>query len=87
MVKQLKMPKLGEVIKTPYGLAEVIEIRNWNEVEEGFNSQKEKKAFMHRIEFFLGGVEKYFEFVVKYLEDGEYGVHDWSEYRDNFSYR
>ncbi|HHT9126714.1 MAG TPA: hypothetical protein ACFYD6_13010 [Candidatus Brocadiia bacterium] len=86
MVRWLKKPRPGELIKTPHGMAEVITVMDWNEVKEGFNSAKERRDFIYRVEFFLGRVERYFEFVVKYLDNGEYGIHDWSEYHDNFSY-
>lgn len=84
MRKILKRPRPGEVVDTHYGPAEVIALRFWSEVKDKFNSEEERRDFVYRVEFFLGSVERYFEYEVRYLESGEYGIHDWSEYRDNF---
>lgn len=87
MRKRLRKPRPGEVVDTHYGLAEVIALSYWSEVKDKFNSEEERRDFICRVEFFLGSVERYFEFVVKYLNSGEIGIHDWSEYQDNFSCR
>lgn len=82
---RLKMPEPGEIIETHRGPAEVIAIKNWEDVKNEFNSEEERNSFIFRVEFFLGSVDRYFEYEVRYLESGEYGRYDWSEYGGNFS--
>lgn len=61
---QLKRPEPGEIIETHKGPAEVIAIKDWEEVKNEFNSEEERNSFVFRVGFFLGSVERYFEYEV-----------------------
>lgn len=81
MEKTLKRPKPGEIVETRFGPAKVVTLRLWDEIEEDeFNSEEGKRDFVYRVEHFLGNVDEYFEYVVRYLDNGECDMYDWSEY-------
>ena len=76
-------PEPGKKISTEYGTAEVIEVRDYDEVLEEMErngvSLRERNAFTARVEHFLGDPARYFECLIRY-EDGEFDSMDWSEY-------
>lgn len=80
---EYKCPKIGEIIKTDYGNAEIIDAKFYNKVTEEMEnnglSDEEIGQFTYRVEHFLGNKEKYFECEIQY-EDGEIDRIDWSEY-------
>lgn len=80
---EYKCPKIGEIIKTDYGNAEIIDAKFYDkvieEMKENGLSDEEIDQFAHRVEHFLGNKEKYFECEIQY-EDGEIDSIDWSEY-------
>lgn len=81
--KKLKAPVIGERVSTPYGTGEVIDVKYWNEIESKINDEREKEKIKDRIEFFLGDVERYFEYTV-FFEEGDSATFDWTEYNGNF---
>jgi hypothetical protein len=81
--KKLKTPLVGEKVETPLGIGEVTDIKYWKDIEERIPDNREKQALRDRIEFFLGNVDRYFEYTVFY-EEGDSETFDWSEYEDNF---
>jgi len=76
-------PRPGERISTEYGTAEVIEVRDYDEVIEEMQgngvSKEEIEGFNLRVKHFLGDLKKYFDCLIRY-EDGESDTIDWSEY-------
>lgn len=76
-------PKRGERIETEYGRAEIIEVKDYDEVigemQRNGVSEKEIEGFNIRVKHFLGDLRKYFECLIHY-EDGEFDTIDWSEY-------
>ena len=76
-------PGQGEKISTEYGTAEIIEIKDYDDVigemQNSGVSKKEIEGFNVRVKHFLGDPRKYFECLIRYL-DGEFDTIDWSEY-------
>jgi hypothetical protein len=76
-------PRIGERIRTDYGVAEIIKVSSYHEVVEEMErngvSKEEIDRFTFRVEHFLGDKKKYYECLIKY-EDGELDSIDWSEY-------
>jgi len=80
---EYKCPKIGEIIKTDDGNAEIIDTKFYDkiieEMKENGVSNEEIDQFTYRVEHFLGNKKKYFECEIQY-EDGEIDRIDWSEY-------
>lgn len=78
-----KKPKIGEKIRTDYGMAEIIKISSYDEAIEEMErngvSKEELDQFTFRVEHFFGDKKKYYECLIRY-EDGEFDSIDWSEY-------
>jgi len=76
-------PRQGEKISTEYGTAEIIEIRDYDEVIDEMQTngvpKEEIEGFNVRVKHFLGDPRKYFECLIRYL-DGEFDTIDWSEH-------
>ena len=58
-------PRVGEKIRTDYGLAEIIKVKDYDEVVEEMErngvSKDEIDQFNYRVEHFLGNRKKYYE--------------------------
>jgi hypothetical protein len=78
-----RKPEPGEKVRTDYGTAEIIRVKNYLEVVEEMKfdgvPRGEIEDFNLRVEHFLMDRKKYFECLIRY-EDGEIGLIDWSEY-------
>ncbi len=81
--RRLKTPLIGEKVETPLGIGEVTDVKYWKDIEDKIPESSEKKALKDKIEFFLGNVNRYFEYTVFY-EEGDSATFDWSEYNGNF---
>ncbi len=83
----MKVPQIGEIVKTDSGEGRVVEVRHWPEMEKEFNNLEEKEDFINRVEHFLGSVDKYFDFTIHHVDKNGvfpgYEILDWSEYKDN----
>ena len=80
---EYRLPKIGEILSTDNGQAEILAIKHYDEIldelELDGNSKEEIDGFTARIEHFLGDKKRYFECEIRY-EDGEIDRIDWSEY-------
>jgi len=80
---EYKLPKIGEILSTNDGRAEILSIKQYDEIldelELDGHSKEEISDFTARVEHFLGNKEKYYECEIRY-EDGEIDRIDWSEY-------
>jgi len=80
---EFKLPKIGEILSTYDGRAEILSIKHYDEIldelELDGHSKEEISDFTVRVEHFLGNKEKYYECEIRY-EDGEIDRIDWSEY-------
>ena len=76
-------PRPGEKIRTEYGTAEIIEVRDYDEVIDEMQTngipKEEIESFNVRVKHFLGDPRKYFECLIRH-GDGEFDSIDWSEY-------
>lgn len=75
--RKLEVPVVGEIVRTPFGTGEVIDVKYWNDIEDGLPDGEEKDALKNRVEFFLGDVKRYFEYTVIY-EEGDTATFDYS---------
>ena len=82
--KKIEVPVIGEIVRTPYGTGEVIDVRYWKDIEDGLPDGNEKDALKNRAEFFLGDVERYFEYTVIY-EEGDTATFDYSSLDEDFT--
>jgi len=77
------VPKVGQVLSTSDGRAEILSIKHYDEIldelELDGHSKEEMNGFTARVEHFLENKENYFECEIRY-EDGELDRIDWSEY-------
>jgi hypothetical protein len=80
---EYQQPRIGEVIKTEHGKAEVINVKFYDKVIEELGndglSADNIGDFGNRVEHFLGNKNRYFECDIKYA-NGEIDNIDWSEY-------
>ena len=80
---EYRMPKVGQILSTNDGRAEILSIKHYDEIldelELDGHSKEEISDFTARIEHFLGNKERYFECDIR-NEDGEIDRIDWSEY-------
>lgn len=80
---EYKLPEIGETLITKNGKAEVLAIRDYQDVLDELEingcSRQDIEGFSARVEHFLGNKKKYFECDIQY-QDGEIESIDWSEY-------
>jgi len=80
---EYKQPRIGEIINTEHGKAEVINVKFYDKVIEELGndglSAEDIGNFTNRVEHFLGNKNRYFECDIQYA-NGEIDNVDWSEY-------
>ena len=82
--RKIEIPVVGEIVRTPYGTGEVIDVKYWRDIEDGLPDGDEKDTLKNRAEFFLGDVKRYFEYTVIY-EEGDTATFDYSSLDEDFA--